>query len=230
MRRWVGLPLLALALACSDLDEGEAGVVSLEITAPVSQSLEVGEQRQLVALPLDADGEVVEVPVTWVSDDPAVLAVDQQSGLLTGVSAGGGGVQATVGSLASDLLAFSVLAPADTLIIVGDSVVPVPVDPGATGPLVVRLESFRPPSVLGDRPVTYQVTSPAPGDIPVVALTGGVQSLTVATGSDGTVSGVTLARTPGTIALDTAIVEVRATRAGGSQVPGSGQRFIVLFQ
>jgi hypothetical protein len=44
------------------------------------------------------------------------------------------------------------------------------------------------------------------------------------------VSTVTLSRTPGTIAPDTAIVQVRANRRSASPVPGSGQRFIVLFQ
>jgi hypothetical protein len=35
---------------------------------------------------------------------------------------------------------------------------------------------------------------------------------------------------PGQIPPDTAIVEVRAERTSGAAVPGSGQRFIILFQ
>jgi hypothetical protein len=65
--RWRGLLALALTVGCSDLDEGEAGVVALQIQVPESTSLEVGEQVQLSAVALDADGEVVEAPVTWRS-------------------------------------------------------------------------------------------------------------------------------------------------------------------
>lgn len=230
MRRWLRLGPLAVLLGCSGLDEGEAGIVSLQITTPSLLEIEVGEQLQLSAVPLNADGQVVQVPVTWQSTDPAVVSVDELSGLLTGLMPGAGDIQARSGSLASDLLTITVVARADTLILVGDSVVAVPVEPGATGPLVVRLESLNPAGPLGGQPVIYEITSPAAGDAPVVALTGGVQIDTVDTGTDGTVSTVTLSRTPGTIAPDTAIVQVRANRRSASPVPGSGQRFIVLFQ
>lgn len=229
MKRSLLLVPLAVVPGCSGLDEGEAGIVAIEITTPAFQTIEVGEQLQLSAVPLNADGEIVNVAVTWRTPD-ATLSVDAASGLLTGVSPGTGRVQATAGTLSSDLLQFTVIAPADTLIIVGDSVVTVPADPGTTGPLVVRLESFNPAGVLGSRPVIYEITSPAAGDAPVVALTGGVQIDTVATAADGTAATVTLGRTPDTIAPDTAIVEVRASRTRGAAVPGSGQRFIVLFQ
>jgi hypothetical protein len=229
VRRLSRLLPLAILLGCSTLDEGDAGVVSLEITAPTLLTLEVGEQLQLTAVALNVDGEVVDAPVVWRTPD-ATLAVDEPTGLVAGVSPGTGRVQAAVGSLSSDLLTFTVLAPADTIIIVGDSVVPVPAEPGVTPPLVVRLESFNPPGVLGSRPVVYEITSPVAGDVPAVALPGGVQSITVDTESDGTVTSVTLSRNPGVPAPDTAFVTVRAARTQGAAVPGSGQRFIVVFQ
>jgi hypothetical protein len=39
-----------------------------------------------------------------------------------------------------------------------------------------------------------------------------------------------LIRVVGQTAPDTAIVQVRANRTRGTPVPGSGQRFIILFQ
>lgn len=230
MRRWLRLAPLALALGCSGLDEGEAGIVSLEVTVPTLSTLEVGEQLQLSAVPLNADGDPVSVPVTWRTPDPTIVAVDESTGLLTGVGPGAGRVQATAGTLSSELLSFNVILGADTLVIVGDSIVPVPIEPGATGALVVQLRSFTAADPLASRPVIYEITSPAPGAAPVVTLSGGVQIDTLTTGTDGTVAGVTLSRTPGTVAPDTAIVQVRASRTRGAPVAGSGQRFIVLFQ
>ncbi len=230
MRRWIRLAPLAMALGCSGLDEGEAGIVSLEVTIPSLSTLEVGEQLQLSAVPLNADGDVVPVAVSWRTPDPTIVAVDAATGLLTGVGPGTGRVQATAGSLSSDLLSFNIILGTDTLVIVGDSIVPVPLEPGTTGALVVQLRSFVPADPVPGGPVIYEITSPAAGVVPVVALTGGVQIDTLTTGADGTVATVMLSRTPGTVAPDTAIVQVRATRSSGAPVPGSGQRFIVLFQ
>ena len=229
MTRWLGLLPLLVVLGCSSLEEGDTIVVQLEVVSPSSLTIEVGGQVQLSARALNANGETIEAPVTWRTADPTVT-VDEATGLVTGISPGTGRVQAASGSLSSDFLSFNVLAPADTLIIVGDSIVTVPVEPGVTGPLVVRLESFNPPGVLANRPVVYQITRPVAGDAPVVVLSGDVQSATVATGADGTATNIVLGRVAGTTPPDTAIVEVRATRGGGALVPGSGQRFIVVFQ
>jgi len=229
VKRWLGLLPLALALGCSNLEEGDTIAVELEVTSPASSTLEVGEQVQLTARALNANGDVIDAPVTWRTPD-ATVTVDEATGLVTGVSPGTGRVQASSGSLSSDFLSFSVLASADTLIIVGDSIVVVPVEPGVTGPLVVRLESFHPAGALPNGQVTYEITRPAAGAAPVVVLTGDVQSTTATTGSDGTVTNIVLSRVAGTTPPDTAIVEVRATRSAGAIVPGSGQRFIVVFQ
>ena len=229
MSRWVHvLPLLAVA-ACSGLDEGEGGVVALEVQFPEAPTLEVGEQVQLSARALDVDGEVVEAAILWRASD-AALSVDA-TGLVTGVEQGSGDVQAVVGSLTSERITFTVLAPADTLIIVGDSVfvIPIGTDPPATGDLTVRLESRSPAGPVASRPVIYEITRPVAGATPVVQLAGGVQSDTVLTIADGTAA-IALSQVSGQTPPDTAIVEVRANRTRGSAVPGSGQRFIVLFQ
>jgi hypothetical protein len=227
--RWVHLLPLLAAAACSGLDEGEGGVVGLEIQAPADPRLEVGEQVQLSARALDVDGETVDATILWRVSDEA-LSVDA-TGLVTGLQAGTADVQAAVGSLTSASVEFSVLARADTLIIDGDSVliIPVGVDPPVIATMAVRLESFSPVGPAGSHDVIYEITQPVAGTTPVVALSGGVQSDTLATTAAGTAS-TSLSLVAGQTPPDTAIVEVRANRLRGSIVPGSGQRFIVLFQ
>jgi hypothetical protein len=227
--RWLWLVALAWVAGCSGLEEGESIPIELRVTSPSNLTIDVGGQAQLSAQAFNTNGEVVDAPITWRSADPTVT-VGESTGLVTAVSPGLGRVQAATGTLSSNFVQFTVQARADTLVIVGDSIVTVPVEPGLTPPLVVRLESFDPAGPLPNRPVFYQITRPVAGDAPVVVLSGDVQGATVATGSDGTATGIQLGRVTGTPPPDTAVVEVSATRTGGSVVPGSGQRFIVVFE
>jgi hypothetical protein len=229
VKRWPRLLSLLLAAACSSLEQGEGGVVAIEVETPELTTLEVGEQEQVVARALDVNGAVVEVPLDWQSNATAVTVDD--AGLVTAVEAGEADVQAVSGSLPSAPVTFTVVARADTIVIQGDSVVilPIAADPPATAGLTVRLETFNPPgAIIG--PVIFEITRPVPGTTPaVVQLAGAVQIDTLTTASDGTAAAVIGAVT-GQVPPDTAIVEVRAERLRGSAVPGSGQRFIVLFQ
>lgn len=225
MRRWTGLLSLLAATACSGLDEGEGGVVAIEVEIPAILALEVGEQQQVVARALDADGAVVDAAIGWQATTAAVTVNGE--GIVTAAEPGEAEVQATVGSLGSERIPFEVTAPADTLMILGDSVVIIPAasDPPATATLQVRLESFTFPEPLSGRPVIFAITSPTP----TVQLGGGVESDTVSTSAEA-VASVAISAGVGQVPPDTAIVEVRAERARGAPVPGSGQRFIVLFQ
>lgn len=229
MKRWTRLLSLLLLAACSGLEEGEGGVVAVEVEIPEVSTLEVGEQVQVVAHALDVDGQVVDVPLQWQSTTAAVTV--DGTGLVTGVQPGDADVQAFSGSLPSEPVSFEVLARADTIIIQGDSVFTLPIgaEPPPTAILTVRLETFTLPGPVGGRPVIFEITSPAPGATPVVQLAGGVQIDTLTTADDGTASAV-IGAVSGQVPPDTAIVQVRAERTGGAAVPGSGQRFIVLFQ
>ncbi|HEX6433883.1 MAG TPA: hypothetical protein VFZ87_06560, partial [Gemmatimonadales bacterium] len=132
------------------------------------------------------------------------------------------------GLLGSSILTFTIVGRADTLIVT-DSVFTVP--PLANSPaLVTRLQSFSPAGPVANRPVVYAITSPPVVGTPTVELPGSVQTDTLLTGTDGAVSSVTLNRVLNVAQPDTAIVTVSAFRPDGSLVPGSGQRFIVLFQ
>ena len=225
MRGWV--LLTSLVLGCSNLTEGPGGVVELEIRTPEVREVEVGETLQLTAQALDRDGNPLDVPLTWLSSDPA-LTVDD-TGLVTGVAPGDAQIQASVGSLLSGQILLTALARADTLVIVSDSVIIVPVGAPASAPLVVQLLSFSQAGPLPNRPVVYTVTSPPDVGDHTVELPGGVLIDTISTGSAGDGGAVTLNRT-GIPSPDTAIVQVRSYHASGADVPGSGQRFIVLFQ
>lgn len=227
MTRWLRLVPIALLAGCSSLDEGEAGIVALELRAPTPAIVEVGETLQLTATPLDADGNALDVPVTWRSPDPTVT-IGETTGDLTGVSPGTGRVQASSGSLSTELLSFTVLAPADTLVLEGDSVVTAAADPGVTAPLTVRLESRTPAGVLPSRPVIFAITRPIAEPL-AVTLPNGLLTDTITTGDDGKAA-VTVSRMAGTAVPDSVFVEVRAERTRGAIVPGSGQRFIVLYQ
>ena len=223
MRRWARLLPLLLAAACSGLEEGEGGGVAIELEAPEFQTIEVGEQVQLVARALDVDGQVVDAAIEWQASSTAV-SVDG-AGVVTGVQPGEADVQAAVGSLPSEALTFTVQARADTIIIAGDSVLTLPLaDPTVTALLSVRLESFDPAQPVEGHPVIFEITSSAPG----AQLAGGFQSDTLTTAADGT-AGAVVSAASGQAPPDTAIVEVRAEGLRGA-VPGSGQRFIVLFQ
>ena len=229
MKGWLILGSFVVVLGCSDLTEGAGGVVGLQIATPTPRIIEIGETLQLSAVALDKNGDPVSVPISWRAPDPT-LTVDGSSGAITGVATGTGRVQAFTGSLSSELVQFNVIVRADTLVLVGDSVFTVPVGISASPPMVVQLRSFSPSDPVPSRPVVYAVTSPPDVGPHTVELPGAVLVDTLLTGTDGAVSTMTLNRVNGTPQPDTAIVEVRAFRTHGSLVPGSGQRFIILFQ
>jgi hypothetical protein len=229
VRRWALLLSSVVLQGCSNLTEGAGGVVGLQIQAPSLKTIEVGETLQLTAVALDKDGNPVATPVAWRAPD-ATLTVDGATGAITGVSPGTGRVQAFVGSLSSELVTFTVIARADTLVVTGDSVITVPAGVTASAPLLVQLQSFSPAGPLPSRPVIYVVTSPPDVGPHTVELPNAALTDTVLTGTDGAVSTVTLNRVNGTTQPATAIVEVRAFRTRGEAVPGSGQRFTVNFQ
>jgi hypothetical protein len=229
VRRWALFLSVVGWQGCSNLTEGAGGVVGLEIQAPSLKTIEVGETLQLTAVALDKDGNPVATTIDWRAPD-TTLSVDGATGAITGAFPGTGQVQAFAGSLSSELVTFTVIARADTLILTGDSVITVPAGVTASAPLLVQLQSFSPAGPLPSRPVIYAVTSPPDVGPHTVELPGAVLTDTVLTGTDGAVSSVTLNRVNGTTQPATAIVEVRAFRTRGEAVPGSGQRFTVNFQ
>jgi hypothetical protein len=94
----------------------------------------------------------------------------------------------------------------------------------------VQLLSFSQAGPLTERPVIYSVSFPATVIGAPATLPGGVLVDTISTGTTGLDQSMTLSRVTGVTSPDSAFVTVRSYRASNADVPGSGQRFIVLFQ
>lgn len=226
----LGLVVLA---GCSDITAGEGGVVALEVLAPLAPTVEAGDTLRLRARALDRFGDSVAAAIAWRTPD-ATLTVDPLTGLVTGVSAGSGRVQAVEGSLASEFVTISVLPGADTLELppAGAAIV---VDPIASvsAPLVSRLATFEPAAGAPNRQIIYTIVDPAFPDpaLRTVEITGAGLADTVTTDATGSPAvPVTLSRVTGTTAPATVLVEINAVRRNGGLIPGSGQRFTVTFQ
>lgn len=113
MKRFAGALLAALLAGCGKLPTTDDGAAYLEIITPATLTLDVGATLQIVARVLDRDGQPIDVPVTWRTPD-ATLSVDD-TGLVTGLSAGPGRVQAAVGDsqrLVSEFISLTVKEPA----------------------------------------------------------------------------------------------------------------------
>jgi len=78
---------------------GQGAAAALNIDPPTVQLLR-GETQRLRPVFLRADGEPASAaPVQWASLNPAVATVDPTTGVVVGISAGQGAVQATAGGL-----------------------------------------------------------------------------------------------------------------------------------
>lgn len=91
---------LALLLAACGGDGSSGPVATTIVIAPTTPSIRVGESTTLVATPVDAQGNVVAVAgqLTWASSAAAIATVDN-AGKVTGVSAGGADITASVSGL-----------------------------------------------------------------------------------------------------------------------------------
>ena len=229
------LVLSAATTACANISD-DSGVIALEVQQPVPPVVEVGDTFALTARALDRDGNPVDVPIDWRTPDPANLFVEPTTGRVAGLVPGTiGRVQATQGSLVSDLISLTVTLRADSVAIVPDTLT---VDPLSTtsAPLVSRVLTLVEGVYVGlpGRSVIYEIVEPAFTDpaARTVEFTGtGALADTVTTGGDGQPAApVTLSRLTGITAPDTVEVSVRVLRRSGALVPGSGQRFVVAFQ
>jgi Big-like domain-containing protein len=229
VRGRLALGLMLAVMGCSSLDEGQAGVVGIEVRVPGPDSIEVGESIQLGAKPLDKNGDSAAATVTWVSVDPTAT-VDAATGVLTGLSPGSARVQATVGSLGSSLITFAVVPAADTLVIAGDSVFTTSLSTPALPTFTTVLFSFNPPGPVPSHAIVYAITSPDPLITPpsVVLATNSQVADTIGTDAGGAAA-ASLTLAAGTTPPDSVIVTVSATHIRGAVVAGSGQRFILRF-
>lgn len=101
--------VVLLLAGCGNLPASGDGIVALEVVQPSSLSLEEGASRQLTARAFNARGEEVATEIRWQTPDETVH-VEELTGVVTALaSTGTGRVQATVGTLRSDLITFTLL-------------------------------------------------------------------------------------------------------------------------
>lgn len=113
MKVHVKVQMMALValLGCGNLPSTDDGVVELRVTAPASLVLRQGEFADLTARAFDRNGEEVAAAVIiWATPD-ASIAIEPAAGPITTVVAldatGTGRVQASVGTLRSDVITFT---------------------------------------------------------------------------------------------------------------------------
>lgn len=210
--------------ACSHLSSG-TGPVAIQLVLQQPYELEVGDTVQLRAYALDEAGDSVGAPIIWRAPDSTVT-IDSLTGRATAVYPSvSGRVQARTGTLVSDVVTFSTYPRSDTIIIdsAADTTTMQPTD-SVSGALVASLQSLAPAGGSFNRRLTYTLTSPADSS---VTLDGGLLTVTVSTGVDGTPSAQVHLHKTAAAAPDSALVTVGAVRPSGTIVPGSGQTFTV---
>lgn len=110
MTRFFGVVTSALLAGCGNLPTTSEGVAFLEVRPPANLSIDIGATAQFTARALDRSGTVIPgVVVRWRTPD-ATVSVHESSGLVTGVSAGAGRIQALVGEdeIVSDFVSLTV--------------------------------------------------------------------------------------------------------------------------
>lgn len=224
-------------LSCSNAGELADGVIEIQVIAPVPPVIDFGDTTQYIAVPLNADGDSVGAPVVWVTpDDSSITIVNPATGLVTGVKPNTQGrVQAVLGELTTAFFTLTVLARPDTIILPADSVQSVAAEVPASQPLLPVLESDNPAGPTGGHRVTFTIVKPTFADttgVQNVRLSNGTLTQTATTlPADGTPSPpITVSRVTGRPAPDSVLIEVTAFQSSGNPVPGSGQKFLVLFE
>jgi hypothetical protein len=223
-------------ISCSNAGELADGVIEIQVIAPVPPVVDFGDTTRYIAVPLNADGDSVGAPVVWVTpDDSSLTIVDPATGLVTGVKPNTQGrVQAILGSLTTGFFTLRILARPDTIILPADSVQSVLAGVAASQPLLPVIESDNPAGPTAEHRVTFTVVKPTFADttgVQNVRLSNGGLTQAAVTIADGTPSPpVIVSRVTGRTAPDSVLIEVTAFQSSGNAVPGSGQKFLILFE
>lgn len=151
-----GLIAGALFVACSEgTSTGENLLAASVVVEPATAVVDVGGTLQLTATVKDASGNVLDVPVTFSSQNQAIATVSA-TGLVTGVALGEASITAAAAGGVSGAAAITVqtavasidLAPTTSVISVGDTVQLTATPKDAAGQAI-------------DRPVTWSSSNPA---------------------------------------------------------------------
>lgn len=206
---------VAVINATSEGVSGTAGISVLAIVngvtvEPAVVTLDIGETAQLAAALRDPDGNVLNRPIAWASDNPAVVSVDA-NGLITALATGTANISATSeGKVGASVITVRVavnsveVTPAVGAVSVGATLqlTATPRDAGG-GPL--------------DRPVVWTSSDPAIATVNATGLVTGVATgpVTITATSQGKA---------GTAALTVrvAVASVMLSDPGGEPVAPGG--------
>lgn len=240
MKGFLRIGLLLGLMSCSNAGELADGVIEIQVIAPVPAVVDFGDTTQYIAVPLNADGDSVAAAVVWVTpDDSSIIIVNPATGLVTGVKPNTQGrLQATLGALTTGFFTLTILARPDTIIFPADSVQTVAAGVLSSLDLLPVVESDNPAGPTAGHRVVFTIVQPTFADttgVQNVRLPNGTLSQTTTTNLDGVpvtnaFTPVTVSRVTDRTAPDSVLVEVTAFQTSGQPVPGSGQRFLVLFQ
>ncbi|MEE8135180.1 MAG: hypothetical protein V3T56_08975 [Gemmatimonadales bacterium] len=232
------LATVALTACTSIVDFGR--VVAIDVVGPTVPELEEGDTLRMVGYAVSAAGDsVADAVVSWVAvvpdSAPTVLSIDS-SGLIMGLLAGTGFVQAKHENLATPLITVVVTSRPDTAF--SDStrfVVPTgdTVSTAMTVTVAVYPDTGTALILAAGKPVQFLLLEPAGGSAVQLVHLGGFlgtspDSLDVTTVIDGTATAL-LQQSPGGTLPDSAVVHVIAFTAQFDTVPGTPLRFVVTF-
>jgi hypothetical protein len=223
-------------VSCSNAGELADGVIEIQVIAPSPAIVDFGDTTQYIAVPLNANGDSVGAPVVWMTpDDSTIIIVNPATGLVTGVKPNSQGrVQAVLGALTTGFFTLTILARPDSIILPADSVQTVLADATISAPLLPVLVSDNPAGPTAGHRVIFTIVQPTFADttgVQSVRLPNGTLTQTATTVADGTPAiGITVSRIADRPTPDTVVVAVTAFQSSGNPVPGSGQRFLVLFE
>jgi len=95
--------IAALIGSCGTLPTTSEGVAFLEVAPPSTLTITIGDTVRFRARALDASGvPKPEVVILWRTPDEAIISIDETTGLVTGLAAGIGRVQAVIGTVAAN--------------------------------------------------------------------------------------------------------------------------------
>ena len=233
------LPVVALlALAgCSSVSNNDDGIAFLEVRGGVNSALERDVPLQLHGVARNAAGDSVGIPIVWLTRDTAIVTLDSTLGVIQAkLDTGTVRVQATTrgkSPLATDpsALTFTVTAKAESLVVRGADSLNVLTGVTTSPPILFALLGQGGVPV-ARRPVQFRIIEPAyaAADTPSVWFSSRriVDSATSAAGTG--LASLFLTRVADRPTPSRVVVEVRAFRATGAPILGSGKRIVIRFE
>ncbi len=176
---------------------------------------------------------VESAQLRWRSPDTTVT-VNETTGLVQSNSGATGTARIQVGVFGSDTivtsltgLTITLTGRADTVHLVGDDSLTVTRDTETTSFQILAAAGTELTGV-PQRPITARIIEPVPVDSPTVVFQSGRVNDSLMTANNG-IATFTVRNLPNRPVPDRAVVQIRARRANGQEIPGSGRTLVIRF-